>query len=106
MNYDTKYYELSQFIGCYFHQDWNHCYDWQGKEPDWKIPVLKFKENTLPENLSKVIKQMENLLAENLNNNQLEEALEEIGSFVYVPALGYKTYRTWAEDILKLLKEP
>ena len=104
-SYQKKYYDLYQFLGGYFHQDWSHCYEWNDQGPDWKVPVLQFKKDALPDELAIAIKELESLLAEQLTEPELEDALDELGSFVYVPALGYKAYRAWAEDILKILKE-
>ena len=51
-------------------------------------------------------KELELLLTENLTDKKLRDILqEELLTNVYVPALGYKTYRAWTEDILKILKE-
>ena len=105
-SYQKKYYDLYQFLAGYFHQDWEDCYEWQGKEPDWKVPVLQFKKDALPDELTIAIKELESLLAENLNEHDFKDAMDELGSCMYVPALGYKNDRAWAEDILKILKVP
>lgn len=103
--YQQKYYELYQFLGGYFHQDWRYDYDWEGKQPNTEKVVQSYKFETKEDILKKVIFEMENLLSENLGETELRDVLMELNSAHRAPAT-HKTYKKWLERILEILKEP
>lgn len=103
--YQGKYYDLYQFFGGYFHQDWQELYDWKGDEPDTEKVVRNYKFETIEKNLKKIISEMESLLSLNLSEKELRNVLMQFSSCHYAPAT-HGSYRNWLETILKILKEP
>ena len=104
-DYRQKYYNLYQFLGGYFHQDWQYDYDWKGEQPDTEKVVRHYKSIAGKNTLEKVASEMKSLLSENLSETELRNVLIELNSAHRAPAT-HKTYRKWLERILEILEEP
>lgn len=104
-DYKQKYYNLYQFLGGYFHQDWRYDYDLEGGKPEIESVVRHYKSEAGENTLEKVVSEMESLLSENLSEKELDNATDELGSYHYAPAT-HGTYKKFLEKILEVLKEP
>lgn len=104
-DYRKKYYSLQQFLACYFHQDWQEEYDWNGMQPDTEKVVQHYKVENGEDIIGKTIIELQDLLSEKLSEQELRKILMELGNNHYAPAT-HKTYRKWLEKILEILKEP
>lgn len=106
MDYRKQFYDLNQFIGGYFHQDWGIDYDWKGEEPDFETVVRFYKAKNPPATVARTTEQLQRFLALRLDDEQVEEVVgREFRSF-YNPGPRGLTERQWLEEVLKILKEP
>jgi hypothetical protein len=102
----TLYPNLTYFFSAYFHQDWNHAYDWQGERPSSEVVVRDFKAKNPEETVTQATRELEQFLVQVLAEGDLREVVvHELGANVYAPGLGL-TYRQWLEAVLDILKEP
>lgn len=106
MNYSKQFYDLYQFLGAYFNQDWTDEYDWKEQKPDFEPVVHFYKAKNPSTTVARATEQLEKFLALPLDDEQLEEIVtSEFGSSYY-PAPRGLTERQWLEQVLKLLKQP
>lgn len=103
-NYQFKFPELYQFFGGYFYQGWSADYRWEGAKPNFSAVVRHFKAVNPPITVTKVRNELEDLLAFNIEEEVLEDALKELGNNFY-PNADSLTHRRWLEEILEILKE-
>jgi hypothetical protein len=96
---------LENFLGCYFHEDWDLVTNWQGNTPNFEEVVRFFKSNNIkcPERVERVINEMNELLAL-ADEDTLEKFADSSSVAVYMPAYGL-TYRQWFEGLLRVLEE-
>ncbi|HEY8207093.1 MAG TPA: contact-dependent growth inhibition system immunity protein, partial [Myxococcaceae bacterium] len=66
--------ELSQFFGCYFHQDWRL------EAPDWESVVKNFLRENPADFISGVTEELGRLLEMNLDREEMRAALDKLGS--------------------------
>lgn len=103
-NFQFKFPELYQFFGGYFYQGWSADYRWEGAKPNFSAVVRHFKAVNPPHTVAKVRNELEDLLASNIDEEILADALKELGSNFY-PAAESLTHQVWLENILEILKE-
>lgn len=103
-DFQFKFPELYQFFGGYFYQGWSADYRWEGAKPNFAAVVRHFKAVNPPPTVARVRNELEDLLASNYEEENLNAALKELGSNFY-PAAESLTYRKWLENILEILKE-
>lgn len=104
MNYEKRFPTLSIYFAGYFHQDWKYDYDWEGKEPDFQRLIRHTKAEGSLREITQIIKELEDFLALNLPENEMDKAFDTFGSFFYAPGRNIK-YRHFAEKTLEILKE-
>ena len=105
MGYKERYPKLYQFLGSYFHQDWKDDYDWQGETPDFEAVIHHYKMTNPRATVTQAAGELEQLLALPLDEDQLDDAAQRLGS-VYNPRARGLTGRQWLERILHILHEP
>lgn len=103
-NFQFKFPELYQFFGGYFYQGWSADYRWETAKPSFSAVVRHFKAVNPPVTVAKVRNELEDLLASNIDEENLVEALKELGNNFY-PAAESLTHHAWLENILEILKE-
>lgn len=103
--YRRRFDELYQFFAGYFHQDWSRVYDWKNEPPNFASVVRHFKATNPKPIILKVRNQIEDLLQYELNENELKQALSELGSNYY-PNSEKQTFRLWLQEVLILLDDP
>lgn len=103
--YQKKYYELFQFLGGYFHQDWHYDYDSKDAKPEIEDVVRHYKSEAGKDTIGKVTQEIESLLSENLSEAELRKILIKLGNSHYAPAT-HETYKKWLESILQILRTP
>lgn len=104
-DFAKRFYELDQFLGCYFHQDWKIVLDWQGETPTFEAAVRHFKAKNLPDYVAEVAIQLRQFLALSLNDDDIETTLDQ-ANVAYNPRARGLTERQWLEKVLEILKEP
>lgn len=105
MDYRKQFYNLSQFMGGYFHQDWKDEYDWKGQTPSFEPVVHFYKAKNPPAIIAKTIEEMQRFLALQLNDEELKEVLQLNFHVSYNPQPRGLTKRQWLEEVLKILKD-
>lgn len=89
--------ELSQFFGCYFHQDWRlEASDWQGA-------VKNFVIENPADFVRAVTEELGRFLALNLDQKEMGAALDELGS-AYSPGPEMSD-KEWLHCLHDLLRE-
>ncbi len=96
--------ELFQFFGGYFYQGWSADYSWEGQTPNFASVVRHFKSLNPPPTVNSVISEIEQLLAMNLDEKELDEILSALGNNYYLTAKN-GDHRQWLTDILSVLRE-
>jgi hypothetical protein len=105
VNYKKSYYELNQFLGCYFHQDWKEVMDWQGKTPNFEA-IVRFYKLTNPQlTVRQTIEELQGILSLKLSDKKLSEILERDFGVAFNPSYVSLTDRRWLESILKILED-
>jgi hypothetical protein len=103
-DYRFKFPELFQFFGGYFYQGWAADYSWEAERPHFAPVVRHFKAVNPPASVARVRNELEDLLALGLSEEELKNALAELGSNFYPPG-EQMTHRAWLEAILDVLRE-
>jgi hypothetical protein len=89
---------LAQFLGCYFHQDWNHEFQ------DAESAVHAFREREGQKSIQGVVHELEILLAESRVEADLRVLfLTGLGCYVEPSAFGltFTEFAIWLRDVLK-----
>ena len=90
---------LKTLIGCYFHQDW----DLEALSSDEVLE--KYKQDTNPVDVQGVVAEIDELLASQKSEDELQELLlRKLGAAYYFPADGYSA-STWLQHIRAKLSE-
>ena len=103
-NFSDKFYELDQFLGCYFHQFWKEALDWQGEKPSFESVVRYYKINEPLESVSKATEMLQDFLALNLSEEEIRKLFVRTGIW-YGPSYQGMNYRQWLEPVLDILKD-
>lgn len=99
-----KFPELYQFFGGYFYQGWIADYRWENETPNFAAVVRHFKAiNPIP-TVMRVRNELEDLLRCGLNEENLAQALQNLGSNFY-PSAENLTHQQWLDKILEILNE-
>lgn len=69
-DFRSRFYELYQFLGGYFHQFWSEVLDWRGEKPNFEAIVNFYKFSDSLEGISKTTKELEDFLALNLSEKK------------------------------------
>ena len=102
----SKYPKLKNLIGGYFHQDWEHSYDWKNQEPHYAPVVRFFKFHNPTSTTKQVISELKHFLALGLDEKTLDKVLEDVFILgVHIPYWKI-THEKWLKDILNILEEP
>lgn len=106
MTEQTPYYELGQFLGAYFHQDWMHIKirpDWSPESADAESVVRYFIDESSPEILKNVADDIDELLAVGMSEEELQQFLyRELGSYYLTTADGVSP-GDWLRSVRELL---
>lgn len=102
--YPQKFPELYQFFGGYFYQGWATDYRWEGNSPNFNAVVRHFKAVNPPATVMNVRTELEELLAIELSEEELSQALKHLGSNFY-PTGQNLTFHQWITQILEILNE-
>jgi hypothetical protein len=92
-----RFYELDQFFGGYFHEDWKL------DASDWQSVVQNFLRDCSPERVRAVATQLGMLLSMNLDEERLGEMVLDMGVSHYPPQS--MTYYEWLSAIHEILRE-
>ena len=103
-NFQFKYPELYQFFGGYFYQGWVADYRWENESPNFTAVVRHFKAINPPTTIAKVRNELEDLLRLELNEENLKQVLQNLGSNFY-PKAENLTINEWLERVLEILNE-
>jgi hypothetical protein len=103
-NYSFKFPDLYQFFGGYFYQGWTAGYKWEGTSANFAAVVRHFKAVNPPQTVARVRTQLQELLALELSEENLNEALIALGNNFYPPAENLDN-RRWLESIAEILRE-
>jgi CdiI immunity protein len=105
MNYEQKFFDLSQLFGGYLNQNFHHIYIWEDKKPTYQPLIRKYK--TESERVKKTIEQLKDIMKIGKGSDEEDwgEILDKIGLGYYPPGDNL-TYEEWLEDVLKILEEP
>lgn len=103
-NYSFQFPDLYQFFGGYFYQGWSSGYSWEGTSPNFSAVVRHFKAVNPPQTVFRVQQQLQQLLALELSEEDLNDALIALGNNFYPPAEKLNN-RQWLERINEILKE-
>jgi CdiI immunity protein len=101
-DHNVEFLDLRYLLG-YFHQAWAKSYNWSGHEISFEPVVRYFKIDNPELSTSKAIKDLEQLLALNLNEEKLEEIIDDFTTSGYSPL---ETHQEFLEKILHVLAEP
>lgn len=104
-DYQERFYELYQFLGGYFHQDWNDVMNWQGHEPNFEEIVRFYKNENPPDEVTKISDELRRFLALPLSEMELRKALQEF-NVCYRPQYRGMDHRQWLEAVLGILEDP
>ena len=101
--YRQRFDELYQFFAGYFHQDWSRVFDWKESPADFRLVVRHFKAVNPKMIVARVRNQLEDFLSYDLTENDLKDALLNLGCNYYPkdPA-----YRNWLNAVLGILNDP
>ena len=103
---DKRFYELGQFLGGYFHQDWGVVHDWKEQEPNFEALVRSYTASDNARNVGEVVRQLKQFLALPLTDGQLKKIVSQEFYVDYNPVGRGSTLRQWLERILEILQEP
>lgn len=104
-NYRFKFAELYQFFGGYFYQGWAADYHWErGDGPNFAAVVRHFKAVNPPITVSRLTNELEDLLALELEEEELAAALSELGNN-YRSLAKQSNNCDWLGQILEILRE-
>lgn len=103
-NYSFRFPDLYQFFGGYFYQGWTSAYKWEGTSANFAAVVRHFKAVNPPQTVLRVETELRELLDLKLSEEDLTEALSELGSNFYPPAENLNN-RQWLERIAEILRE-
>ncbi len=103
-DYRHRFAELYQFFGGYFYQGWASDYNWETARPSFAAVIRHFKAVNPPITVTRVKNELEDLLAMELENEELNNILAELGSNFHAPAENL-TNQQWLESILTVLRE-
>lgn len=106
MSDKKQFYELGQFLGGFFHQDWAVVFDWKGQEPNFETIVRSYSATDTARSVNKVKEELKHLLTLRLTDSQLENLICNEFGVAYNPARRGTTYRQWLERIMEILEEP
>jgi hypothetical protein len=99
---NQRFYELGQFLGAYFHQDWMHVRvrpDWTVDNADAESVVRFFINGNAPERLKKIAEEIEELLALGMSEDELQKLLyTELGIY-YMPTADGISYSNWLRSV-------
>jgi hypothetical protein len=96
MKKKERFYELGQFFGGYFHQDWKL------DASDWQSVVQRFLQDSLPDEVRTVATQLGILLAKNLDEESLGDVVLDMDGNRPHPQM---TYYAWLSAIHQILRE-
>jgi hypothetical protein len=100
----TPYPELKHLFAIYLNQFWKQLYNWGEKTPNYQDVIHLYKHESGDERIMQAIKELELLLAQNLNEEDLHQMVHRtLGSALYVPSLEM-TYQEWLSSVLEILK--
>lgn len=105
MNYCNKFPELYILFAGYFNQDWTHLYQFKGGKSDVLEVARFYKTEDSAEGIAETIAQLEELLSLNLTEEELDQALDQLGTDYYALADNW-TNREWLNKTLEILKNP
>ena len=98
-DYSTAYPDLGQFLGCYFHQDWDADYD------TWEEGVQQFMRDATSEEVEATRKQLDHLLSRNRDESRIwRNPLHELYCD-YDPTADGISYTEWLCQVRDLLNE-
>ena len=103
-DYRDRFAELYQFFGGYFYQGWASDYNWETARPGFAAVIRHFKAVNPPITVTRVKNELEDLLNLDLQEEDLNKILAELGSNFYAPAENL-TNKLWLENILTVLRE-
>ena len=104
-NFAKDFYELDQFLGCYFDQFWKESFDWKGEKPNFESVVRYYKVVNEPSGtVSKATQMLQDFLELGLSEEQIRKLFIRTGIW-YGPSYQNMSYREWLEAILTLLRE-
>jgi hypothetical protein len=104
--YRERFYELSQFLGGYFHFDWDACFDWHGQSPTFELVVRHAKMEDSPQGIQKTIDELQEFLSLPLSDEEFQEIVTHEFGAVYTPHSRGMNDRQFLEKILEILKQP
>jgi hypothetical protein len=102
MSEQPRFYELGQFLGGYFHQDWMHIKlrpDWTPENADAESVVRSFIEQSPPELLKTIAGKIDELLALCMSEDELEKFLYTEFGFYYMPTADGISYADWLRSV-------
>lgn len=85
---NTKYPNLEEFLGCYFHQDWM-----SDDETAWAV-IERYLSEWPSDGVRAAIDEVDSLLAEMGSESDLREMVMRLGCY-YVPQADSLMYRDW-----------
>jgi hypothetical protein len=105
MRYKDKFPELYTFFAGYFNQDWVDMYEFESGKKDALEVVRFYKTEDSADGIKKTVAELEEFLKLGLNDEELDSALDELGSDYYAPGDNWIN-REWLEKTLEILKDP
>ncbi len=100
MSIQEQYPYLYQFLGGYFHQDW------QDDAAEWETIVQRFFSDASANDLQSTAEEIQLLLEKNLSAEELEYVLESLGcEFTPRVDLGDPNLHEWLNVLLTSCKE-
>jgi hypothetical protein len=100
----APYPELKHLFANYLNQFWKQLYKWGEKTPNYQDVIRLYKHEAGDEQITQAIKELELLLAQNLDEEDLYQMVHRtLGSSLYVPSLEM-TYQEWLNSVLEILK--
>lgn len=103
--FTKRFYELDQFLGCHFHQDWKEVLDWRGAHPTFEGVVRHYVASNPPDVVVQTIEELQAFLKLPLSEVEIRRALRE-SDVCYTPRARGLTDRQWLEAMLEILREP
>jgi hypothetical protein len=98
------YPKLKYFFSAYFHADWKSMYDWQGNKPSYAVVVNEFKTENPAATVNQTIKELEELLYQDLSDHELHNFIVYALGANFRPAGLNLTCQQWLRHILDILK--
>ncbi len=106
ITYDSRFPELGQFLGGFFHQDWKDVLDWQEQQPNFEEVVRFYKTQALPTEVVNATEQLRQFLKLPMGEQEFNEVVTYEFGGSYTPRSRGLTKRQWLEAVLKVLEEP